>query len=125
MRANVRSAITIRSAAAALLCALLSPIAAGCGDDDYAPYRYIGHACRDDRDCAAGIECESGGEFPRGTCTVSCRDHYDCPRGTACVDVRGGLCLVYCRDNWDCREGYRCRSRDDRDDPGESLVCIR
>jgi hypothetical protein len=104
---------------------LLVLLGAGCGDDDYAPYRYIGHACRDDFDCAPGIDCETGRDFPDGTCTVPCRDHFDCPRGTACVDVRGGVCLVYCSGDRFCRDEYDCQARDDREGSGESQVCIR
>jgi hypothetical protein len=107
-----------------LLLALLLG-AASCDDDDYAPYRYIGHACRDDFDCAPGIDCHTGREFPDGTCTVSCRDHYDCPRGTACVNVSGGVCLVYCSTDQHCRTGYDCQARNDRRGPGESQVCVR
>ena len=104
-------------------CALLL-LSNACGDDDHAPYEYVGHACRDDFDCAPGVDCETGGDFPDGTCTIPCRDHRDCPQGTACVDVHGGLCLVYCSSDLHCRNRYDCKARDDRDDSGESLVCI-
>ena len=105
-------------------CALLLLFAVACGDDDFAPYEYLGHACRDDFDCAPGVDCETGGDFPEGTGTLPCRGHFDGPRGTACVDVRGGLCLVYCSNELHCRDRYDCKERDDRDNGGESQVCI-
>ena len=77
--------------------AALMSASASCDDDDYSPYSIVGTACR---------------------------DHLDCPAGTACVDVEGGICLVACASDLDCRVSYRCRERNDRDDQGESLVCI-
>src|SRR5262245_26017825 len=71
-------------------------LCASCGDADYGPYAIVGGACRDAFDCAPGAQCERGGDFPEGTCTLPCRDHLDCPRGTACVDVHGGMCLIAC-----------------------------
>ena len=104
-------------------CALL---ALGCDDDDHPnPYVFVGSACSDDRDCAQGARCERGGDFPDGTCTFACRDHRDCPYGSACAEVRGGLCLIACGSDAFCRPEYRCRVRDDHNDPGESRVCIK
>lgn len=99
--------------------------AAACGDDDDGPYDFIGRSCRDDFDCAPGIECETGGDFPDGTCTLPCREHADCPRGAACVDVRDGVCLVACGSDAFCRRDYRCNLRDNRSESGESRVCIK
>ena len=111
---------------ARLACALWMLIgAAACGDDDAGPYEFVGSSCRDDFDCAPGIDCETGGDFPDGTCTVSCRDHFDCPRGAACVDVHGGVCLVACGSDTFCRREYRCRLRHNEGENGESRVCIK
>lgn len=107
----------------ALASVLLLP-ALGCGDDDFNPYAIVGGACRDAFDCAPGVDCERGGDFPDGTCTLPCRSHRDCPGGTACVDVRGGLCLIACTNDLHCRERYACRARDSRGERGESFVCI-
>ena len=119
-----RTSQSIVSASLAVLASLIVGTP-GCGDDDfYGPYGIVGGACRGDLDCAPGVRCEHGGSFPDGTCALPCRDHLDCPAGTACVDVAGGVCLVACVSDFDCRVSYRCRSRDDRDDNGESRVCI-
>jgi hypothetical protein len=102
-----------------VLCAI------GCGDDDHAPYTIIGAACRSTFDCAPGVDCLTGGDFPEGTCALPCRGHFDCPPSTACVDREGGVCLPRCNNELQCRPRYQCRGRDDRDGAGESLVCIR
>jgi hypothetical protein len=99
-------------------------VTASCGDDEYGPYTVVGTACRSDLDCAPGVRCLRGGSFPEGTCALPCRDHLDCTRGTACVDVDDGVCLVSCVDELYCRAGYDCKTRDNRNDPGESYVCI-
>lgn len=100
-------------------------LAAACGDDEFVgPYGLVGGPCGSDFDCAPGIRCERGGEFPQGTCTLPCRGHYDCPIGTACVDVKGGVCLVACLRPFDCRPGYDCKAKDNRDGPGDAFVCI-
>jgi hypothetical protein len=102
-----------------------SMFAFACGDDDFNPYEFVGSACRSSVDCAPGAQCESGGDFPDGTCTFECRNHSECPHGSACVDVHGGICLVACGSDPFCRPGYRCRERKDRGAPGESRVCIK
>jgi hypothetical protein len=96
----------------------------GCGDDDYGPYNYLGGPCRNEFDCAPGVRCQGGGDFPDGTCALPCRDYRDCPQGTACADVHGGLCLVRCANELQCRPGYRCRDRNDRNSDTSSLVCM-
>jgi hypothetical protein len=104
----------------------LSAVAfAGCGDDDYAPYAIVGGACRGNIDCAPGADCQRGGDFPDGTCTLPCNSHLDCISGSACIDTQGGICLVACADNSYCRPGYKCKTKDDRDRRGKSLVCIK
>jgi hypothetical protein len=96
-----------------------------CGDDDHGPYTIVGGACLDDYDCLPGVECERGGSFPDGTCTLPCRTHRDCPNGTSCVNAAGGVCLVSCASDLHCRPRYSCKARDNRGDRGVSLVCIR
>jgi hypothetical protein len=95
----------------------------GCGDDD-APYTIIGAPCRGELDCAPGVFCETGGDFPDGTCALPCRGHFDCPSNTACVDVKGGVCLPRCNNTLQCRPRYECDDRKNRDGAGASLVCI-
>jgi len=98
---------------------------AACGDDDYAPYAIVGAACRSDFDCAPGVSCETGGDFPDGTCALPCRGHFDCPGNTACIDVKGGVCLPRCNNTLQCRPRYECKDRKDRDGDGQSLICIK
>lgn len=99
---------------------------AACGDDEFVgPYGLVGGPCGDAFDCAPGLDCERGGDFPQGTCTLPCRGHYDCPVGTACADVAGGVCLVACSTKFDCRVGYDCKAKRSRGGGGESLVCVK
>lgn len=115
----------LRFAASAIGALALLLLATSCGDDDYGPYAIVGGACRGDLDCAPGVRCEEGGDFPDGTCALPCSDHLDCPHGTACVDEKGGVCLVACTSDLHCRPRYRCKANDDRDGRGESYVCIK
>jgi hypothetical protein len=82
----------------------------------------VGGSCDGDGDCQE--ECLKGGDFPRGTCSVSCRDDADCPAETDCVDKSGGVCLLSCTSRSDCREGYTCKGEKNKGEGGESLVCI-
>jgi hypothetical protein len=104
---------------------VLIAAALGCGDDDYGPYNLVGSICRSDIDCAPGVQCRRGGDFPDGTCTLPCTSHVDCPRYSACVDTGGGLCLVSCSNDSFCREKYKCKDKNDRDGVGKSLICIK
>lgn len=97
----------------------------GCGDDDFGPYEVVGGACRSDLDCAPGAQCQRGGAFPDGTCTLPCNSHLDCPAVSACVEESGGVCLVACANDSYCREKYKCKDRRDGDGIGSSLVCIK
>jgi hypothetical protein len=102
--------------------------AIACGDDDFGPYGgypLVGGACRGDLECAPGVDCHRGGDFPGGTCAFSCDHHVECPRGSACVDVQGGICLAACTHDTYCRRDYKCKRKHDRDGSGDSLVCIK
>jgi len=111
--------LTLALAIAAVLAAL------GCGDDDYGPYNVVGSACRTDLDCAPGADCRRGGDFPDGTCTLPCNSDLDCPRYSACIENAGSLCLISCSSDAHCRDKYKCKDKNNRDNTGKSLVCIK
>ena len=94
---------------------------AACSDDVGTDGGFVGGACFDSRDCR--FECQRGGEFPEGMCTVACNFDEDCPGGTFCIDTEGGICMLGCDVPQDCRFGYTCRGRGNRGHGGESLVC--
>lgn len=97
-------------------------LSVACGDDGVGHGGdVVGGECRDDFDCAE--RCLSGDDFPRGTCSVSCRDDRDCPGGTYCVDEAGGTCLLACGAHADCRPGYVCDDTDRRGGGGDVFVC--
>ena len=96
----------------------------GCGDDGVgASGSVVGGPCASTDACAAGSFCVTGGDFPDGTCTVSCRSDPECPEGTACVDKQGGVCLLACLYPQDCRAGYTCKGEDRAFGGGDALVC--
>lgn len=104
------------------LTSLTSFLLLACGSSDVGTNGgLVGGACATDRDCES--RCQTGGSFPGGTCTVSCRVDDDCPGGTFCIDTEGGICLLACELPRDCRAGYTCKGRPNRGRPGESLVC--
>ena len=83
----------------------------------------VGGPCLDDRDCMD--RCLRGGDYPDGTCTVSCSDDVDCPDSTWCVDKAGGVCLLGCGRDDDCRPGYDCKDVKREHGGGDAAVCIR
>jgi hypothetical protein len=97
---------------------------AGCDDGVGNDGRFIGGPCDGDRDCSSSSRCVRGGDFPDGTCTISCRDDFDCPSGTACIDREGGICLLLCDFDRDCRPRYDCKPRSRRGHSGDATVCI-
>lgn len=118
--------------------AIAAALLIGCGDDPSGPFSddpntnsagvgwkgtVVGGACAVHADCAGGSICLRGGDFPGGTCSVSCRDDGDCPTGSACVDKDGGVCLMTCTVSRDCRAGYQCDGKDRRT-KGKVFVCI-
>jgi hypothetical protein len=117
--------VRARAWCSALIGSLLLASAVGCGDDDYGPYEIVGGQCRSNAECAPGADCQRGGDFPDGTCTLPCNSHIDCTAGTACIDTQGGICLVACANDSYCRAGYKCKTKHDRDGRGDSLVCIK
>jgi hypothetical protein len=103
----------------------LSAGAYGCDDDDHlvgAGSSLVGGPCRGDLDCAE--LCATGGEFPYGTCTLSCTSDYNCPAHAFCVDKKGGICLPACYSNYDCRLEYRCQKTKREGAGGDAFVCI-
>ncbi len=82
----------------------------------------VGGSCSANRDCEE--RCLTGGDFPQGTCTVSCSSDSDCPSGTYCIRKEGGVCLLGCRDPSDCRDRYSCKAERNEGHGGDSLVCI-
>lgn len=93
-----------------------------CGDDVGTDGDLVGGACRDSRDCEG--DCERGGDYPEGMCTIPCRDSRDCPEDTWCIDKDGGVCMLGCFENADCRRGYVCKSEKLRRNAGEEFICI-
>lgn len=105
-------------------CLLAFSLATACGNDGVGnDGAYVGGSCQDDRDCDE--ECLRGGDFPDGTCSVSCKVDDDCPSGTYCIDKEGGQCLLSCDRPADCRGGYTCKGENNKGHSGESLVCIK
>jgi hypothetical protein len=97
----------------------------GCDDDRELVGAYsslVGGPCRGEYDCIE--RCVAGGEFPYGTCTLSCSSDFNCPAYTVCVDKKGGICLPLCYDNRDCRLEYRCEKAKREGTYGHTYVCI-
>lgn len=82
----------------------------------------VGATCGRDSDCAD--RCYTGGAFPEGFCSISCRSDRDCPSDTVCADKEGGVCMFLC-SALDCsRLGprWRCKEEDNRGG-GKDLIC--
>jgi hypothetical protein len=108
----------------AIGCLFAISLLSACGNDGVGNNGgYVGGSCQGDRDCDE--ECLRGGDFPDGTCSVSCNEDYDCPSDTYCVDKEGGHCLLSCDRPADCRGGYTCKGVNNKGHSGESLVCIK
>lgn len=98
--------------------------AAACGSDGVGiDGALVGGSCDENSDCDE--ECLRGGDFPEGTCSVSCRDDSQCPDGSNCIDKEGGICLLTCERPSDCRGGYTCKGEENEGHGGDSLVCIK
>jgi hypothetical protein len=82
----------------------------------------VGGPCTTDADCDK--RCLTSGDFPGGTCSMTCGKHDDCPGGSKCVDKEGGVCLLECELPEDCRGGYTCKGQKNQSGGGESLVCL-
>ena len=83
----------------------------------------VGGDCVNNGDCHD--VCQTGGDFPGGTCTVRCNNDDDCPVDTDCVQKAEGICLLQCSHPEDCRPGYTCKGVERRGAGGETLVCIK
>lgn len=95
----------------------------GCGGDGVGlDGDLVGGACTGPADCE--YRCETGGDFPQGTCVKPCNVDADCPDGTYCIEKEGGICLLGCDVPSDCRGGYNCEGQTNRGHGGDSLVCI-
>lgn len=81
----------------------------------------VGGPCNTSGDCA--FRCETGGDYPQGTCIKPCNTDNDCPDGTFCINRDGGVCLLGCDRPSDCRGGYNCEGHENRGHGGDSLVC--
>lgn len=110
----------IRAMALAFLFAL-----GACGGDEGVGLNggVVGGSCQDNRDCDE--RCLSSGDYPQGTCTLSCASDRDCPGGTYCIDEDGGVCLLACDVPSDCRSGYTCKGKENAEHGGDSLVCYK
>jgi hypothetical protein len=83
----------------------------------------VGGPCVSNADCEE--RCLTGGDYPQGTCSVSCTTDRDCPDTTYCIDKEGGTCMLGCNLPSDCRNGYTCKGKDNNGHGGESLVCYK
>ncbi|MBA3392118.1 MAG: hypothetical protein H0T89_05710 [Deltaproteobacteria bacterium] len=81
----------------------------------------VGGPCVDERDC--DFRCQTGDDYPQGTCIKPCNTDNDCPDGTHCINTDGGICLLGCDVPADCRGGYNCEGKENRGTGGDSLVC--
>jgi hypothetical protein len=97
-------------------------ILAACDTDDVGnDGTLVGGPCVTAAECQ--FRCETGGNYPQGTCTAPCNTDSDCPDGTHCINEEGGICLLACDVPADCRGGYNCMGRENRGTGGDSLVC--
>jgi hypothetical protein len=108
--------------ALALAGALFGCHQCGHGDDVGWDSDLVGGGCGQDRDCVE--RCIEGGEFPGGTCTVSCDHDDECPQYTACMEKEGGVCLLMCDHKDACSPDYDCRDIDRHGEGGKTRVCI-
>ena len=95
---------------------------AACGSGVGSEGETVGGPCTTTADCEQ--RCLTGGDFPQGTCTISCSSDADCPDGSHCIDKQGGVCLLSCSLPSDCRGGYNCEGETNQGHGGDSLVCI-
>ena len=97
----------------------------GCGDGRTVS-QTLGAPCSAATQCNA--RCASGGDYPGGFCTVTCRHDSECPSGfeSLCIDKAGGICLYGCTSGADCDflgQGWTCRL-EERMSGGTAKVCI-
>lgn len=110
------------------LAVLAVALPASCGgpDDVGASGLTVGGRCSADVDCRH--RCLTGGDFPGGYCSVSCRDDRDCPEGTICGEKDGGVCLLACTLPADCHalgSDYTCDAKGRKGIPdAKALVCV-
>ena len=96
---------------------------AACGDEEVGNEGVVvGGSCDGPGDCE--FRCETGGDFPGGTCTRPCNVDDDCPDDSACISTNGGICLQLCATPSNCRPGYNCEGKTNNGHGGDSLVCI-
>jgi hypothetical protein len=119
-RSSAGSALWARAA----LAAVIAMAAYGCGADVGPDGTDVGGACRGNADCDSDVVCHLDNEFPGGLCAPGCRDHEGCPDGARCVDEKGGICMQECYEQAECRSGWNCKGKRNRQDTGDSLVCV-
>lgn len=106
-----------------LISVAIMVLATACGGDGVGNEgSVVGGSCTGNGDCE--FRCQTGGDFPKGTCVKPCNTDDDCPGGTNCINKDGGICLLTCRVPADCRGGYTCKGEENRGHGGDSLVCI-
>jgi hypothetical protein len=106
----------------ALICFALVTMACG-GENVGTEGDVVGGPCASNGDCE--YRCQTGGDFPQGTCIKPCNTDDDCPGGSHCIDRDGGICLLACDRPADCRREYNCEGKENRGHGGDSLVCIK
>ncbi len=95
----------------------------GCGGDSVGnDGSTVGGPCTSSSQCDS--ECQLGGDFPQGVCTLRCNTDEDCPGGSFCIDKEDGICLLGCSIPSDCRGGYNCEGKTNKGHGGDSLVCV-
>jgi hypothetical protein len=112
---------------------LLSALSLACGDDAGGgggsasgvgvDGDVVGGPCNATSECSEGSECLDEGDFPGGTCTVTCSSDGDCPDGSVCISSEGGVCLLACESKSDCRDGYECEGKSRESGRGDVKVC--
>jgi len=91
-----------------------SALLVGCGAD----HAGIGHACTDNGDCAANLQCLREACTPLCHANVECGDGYLCDPDGLCSDVISEIGQA-CSRELDCGPGQTCRLDDE---PGEGGV---
>ncbi len=113
--------MTVRSKWIGLAAAGVLLVACGAASDE--GYR---SGCTASAQCSTGL-CQTGGDFPGGLCTASCRSNAGCPTGWSCISNSGGVCMLTCAVAADCARlgaSYACNEESlEGSSGGRARVC--